>query len=61
MLFSYSCFYLCVCLCFAGGERAHQRGEGGGQVPQIQLPHQVYEHDGTPSGLLYWLVLSCGL
>lgn len=56
------CVYSYVCLSGpAGGERAHQGGEGGGQVPPIQLPHQVYEHDGPPSRLLYWLVLSCGM
>lgn len=53
---------ICVRLCGpAGGERAHQGGEGGGQVPQIQLSHQVHEHDGPQSRLLHWLVfVSCG-
>lgn len=59
--FSSVYIHLCVCLCPAGGERAHQGGEGGGQVPTIQLPHQVHEHDGPPSRLLYWLVLNCGM
>lgn len=54
------CVFMCVCLS-AGGERAHQGGEGGGQVPPIQLPHQVHEHDGPPSRLLHWSVLSCGM
>lgn len=48
----------CVCLCgSAGGERAHQGGEGRGQIPPIQLPHQVHEYDGAQSRLLHWLVL----
>lgn len=60
---AFTCLFnhLCVCLRPAGGQRAHQGGEGGGKVPPIQLPHQVHEHDGPPSRLLYRLVLSCGM
>lgn len=64
-LFSWVYFHLCVCLCVclcpAGGERAYQGGEGGGQIPPVQLPHQVHKHDGPPSRLFYWLVFSCGM
>lgn len=52
---------LCSSVCLsgpAGGERTHQRGEGGGQVPPIQLPDQVHQHGGPPSRLLHWLVVT---
>lgn len=52
-------FCLCVCLFSPGGERAHQGGEGSSQVPPIQLPHQVHQHDGAQSWLFYRLVPSC--
>lgn len=45
-----------VCVCRAGGERAYEGGEGGGQIPPLQLSHQVHQHVGPQSGLFYWLV-----
>lgn len=42
----------------AGGQRAHQGGEGCGQVPPLQLSHQVHQHDGPQSRLLHrWVRL----
>lgn len=58
-LFSWVYSHLRVCP--AGGQRANQGGEGSGQIPPVQLPHQVHKHDGPPSRLFYWLVLSCGM
>lgn len=48
--------YVCTCVCPSGGERAYEGGEGCGQIPPLQLSHQVHQHVGPQSGLFYWLV-----